>query len=201
MADWQVIRTEYEAGASLRQLAAKHGISKSLIGKKKFEEQWTAKVDSGQPQVQQNTDVTPQKADPKILFLDSFTHHGIVTHAARDAGIHRKTVYDWLEHDEDFSFAFNQAKEAAKDEIRAEIRRRGHDGFDEQVLVGGKIHTVHKYSDTLLIFHAKMLMPEYRDKSQIEMSGSLDITGARETLLTKLGTITRATHNDQNEID
>ncbi len=193
MADWQVIRTEYEAGASLRQLAAKHGISKSLIGKKKFEEQWTAKVDSGQPQVQQNTDVTPQKADPKILFLDSFTHHGIVTHAARDAGIHRKTVYDWLEHDEDFSFAFNQAKEAAKDEIRAEIRRRGHDGFDEQVLVGGKIHTVHKYSDTLLIFHAKMLMPEYREKQSIDITTHPDVSGAKELLLQRLARLEGST--------
>ncbi len=51
MIDWQQLRSEYEQGASLRTLAAKHGISKSLIGKKKFHEQWT------QPQVDRIVDM------------------------------------------------------------------------------------------------------------------------------------------------
>lgn len=41
MTDWSVIRQEYEQGDSLRILAARHGVSKSLIGKKKFQEKWT----------------------------------------------------------------------------------------------------------------------------------------------------------------
>lgn len=45
--DWMAIRAEYEQGATLRALAAKHGISKSAIGKKKSQEQWSEKVDSG----------------------------------------------------------------------------------------------------------------------------------------------------------
>ncbi|SRR6266567_4346087 len=152
------------------------------------------------------TNCTPKKKLSKrakqLLFLDAFAEHANVLMAARDADVTRRLVYYWLEHDEDFSFAFNQAKEDAKDVIRHEIYRRGKEGWDEPQYYNGKFQGVaRKFSDTLLIFHAKMLMPEYRDKSQIEMSGSLDITGARETLLTKLGTITRATHNDQNEID
>jgi len=38
--DWKAIRTEYEQGASLRSLAAKHGVSKSVIGERKFKERW-----------------------------------------------------------------------------------------------------------------------------------------------------------------
>jgi len=145
---------------------------------------------------------TPIKKTKQDLFLEEFAKHGNITLACRKAEIGRMTLYRWKEKSDTFLVRFNQAFEEAKDAIRAEIYRRGKEGWDEPVFQQGKlIDTVRKYSDTLLIFHAKMLMPEYRDKSQIEMSGSLDITGARETLLTKLGTITRATHNDQNEID
>ena len=176
MADWQAIRQEYEQGASLRQLAARHGVSKSLIGKKKFEEQWTVSVDSGQRKAPVNELPTPQKEalstkDKQRLFLEAYAQHANVMLSAREAGIHRTTVYDWLEHDEDFSFAYNHAKEDAKDTLRAEIYRRGVEGWDEDVYSFGKFQgTVRKYSDTVLIFHTKALMPEYREKSQIDVN-------------------------------
>lgn len=184
--DWALIRAEYEQGASLRKLALKYGVSKSLIGKKKFEEQWTACVDSGQPHTEHQRGATPKKETTQDIFLEEFSIHGNVTQACRVVRIDRSTLYRWKEHDEEFSLRYNQAFEEAKDNIRAEIRRRGHDGFDEQVLVGGKIHTIHKYSDTLLIFHAKMLMPEYREKQQLEVTGHIDVTGFKELLMQRL---------------
>jgi hypothetical protein len=120
-----------------------------------------------------NTDSTPKKRarSKKELFLDAFAEHANVMLAAREAGIHRSTVYVWLEQDEEFSLAYNQAKENAKDVIRAEIKRRAVDGWDEEVYqLGHFAGKVHKYSDTLLIFQAKMLMPEYRDKSQLDVN-------------------------------
>lgn len=39
--DWQSIRDDYEQGASLRVLAAKYGVSKSVIGARKHKEKWT----------------------------------------------------------------------------------------------------------------------------------------------------------------
>lgn len=108
----------------------------------------------------------------KDAFLASFAQHGIVSRACRDADIDRSAVYQWKEHDAEFLVRYNLALEDAKDAIREEIRRRAHDGWDEDVYQLGKYAgTVHKYSDTLLIFHAKMLMPEYREKQQIEHSG------------------------------
>lgn len=44
--DWLAIRREYENGASLRTLAAKHNVSKSAIGQRKYKEQWTQQVDT-----------------------------------------------------------------------------------------------------------------------------------------------------------
>jgi hypothetical protein len=39
--DWEAIQREYEGGGvSLRLLAAKYGVSKSVIGDRKFREQW-----------------------------------------------------------------------------------------------------------------------------------------------------------------
>ena len=39
--NWTSIRADYEGGSSLRQLAAKYGVSKSVIGDRKYAEQWT----------------------------------------------------------------------------------------------------------------------------------------------------------------
>lgn len=39
--DWMAIRNDYECGASLRTLAAKYGVSKSVIGDRKHREHWT----------------------------------------------------------------------------------------------------------------------------------------------------------------
>lgn len=123
----------------------------------------------------------------KDAFLVSFAQHGIVTRACRDAGIDRSTVYVWKEHDETFLLRYNQALEEAKDALREEIRRRAVDGWEEEVYQLGKYAgSVHKYSDLLLMFHSKALMPEYREKTQIEVSGKIDVTGAKELLMERL---------------
>ncbi len=119
------------------------------------------------------------------LFLAAYAQHGNVLLSAQEAGINRTTVYTWLEHDEDFFFAYNQAKEDAKDVLRAEIYRRGVAGWDEDVYQLGKYRgTVRKYSDTLLIFHSKALMQEYREKQQLDvtMPGQVQRDAALQSL-------------------
>ncbi len=44
-ADWPAIRSEYEQGASLRSLAAKHSVSKTYIIEKRNKEQWNRPTD------------------------------------------------------------------------------------------------------------------------------------------------------------
>ena len=116
------------------------------------------------------------KKQKQRLFLEAYAEQANVLLAARAAGVSRQMVYIWLEHDEDFFFAFNQAKEDAKDVLRAEIYRRGHDGVEERVFQQGMlIDVVRKYSDTLLIFHAKALMPEYREKQQLDVTNHMQV--------------------------
>ena len=116
------------------------------------------------------------KKEKQRIFLDAYAKNANVLLSAREAGVHRVTVYQWLEHDEAFSFAYNQAKEDAKDVLRAEIYRRGVEGYDEDIYQLSKFAgTVRRYDSTLLMFHAKMMMPEYRDKQHIDVSGNITI--------------------------
>src|SRR5260221_12311543 len=136
---------------------------------------------------QSNTNATPKKGPSKKarqrLFLEAFAEHANVLLAAQTARIHRSTVYDWLEHDEDFFFAYNQAKEDAKDVLRAEIYQRGKEGWDESIYEMGVLtKTVRKHSDTLLIFHAKMLMPEYREKYTLDVTTADPLAQALQAL-------------------
>ena len=125
---------------------------------------------------QDSTPIKMRKTAKQTAFLESFAQHGIVTRACKDAGIDRTTVYVWKEHDERFLIRYNLAFEEAKDNIREEVRRRAHDGWDEPLVSAGKyVRDVRKYSDTLLIFHAKMLMAEYRDKQQVDINSQVTI--------------------------
>jgi hypothetical protein len=131
---------------------------------------------------QQLTD--EERAIAQKKFLASFSKNANVLLATKAAKVHRSTIYEWLEKDETFSILYNQAKEDAKDVIKAEVKRRGHDGWNEDVYQLGKFAgRVRKYSDTLLIFHAKMLMPEYRDQSKLDVNAQVTTHGAGSLIL------------------
>ena len=85
------------------------------------------------------------------------------------AGCDRRTHYDWLHTDSAYAAAFEQAKAMACDRIEQEIHRRGVEGWDEPVYHGGQqVGVVRRYSDTLLIFLAKGMMPaKYRDRHEV----------------------------------
>lgn len=179
--DWQAIQTEYEAGASLRSLAAKYGVGKSTIERHAKTGQWDS-------QAGQRDDIpTPKKDDLEreaiqAIFLATFEKSANITEACKAAGISRSTFYDWTEKYEQFSILYHQAEQIANDAIRAEIFRRGHDGWLEPQFSAGKnMGNVRKYSDTLLIFLAKARMPEFRDKSSVDVN-----TNARSVEIYKI---------------
>lgn len=110
-----------------------------------------------------------ERADAKEQFLEAYCQGLSITASCKAAHIARSRLYEWLEHDEAFSVRYHQAKEAGDDALRDEIRRRAVEGWDEEVYqLGNYVGTVHKYSDTLLIFQAKARMPEYRDKVDVK---------------------------------
>lgn len=110
-----------------------------------------------------------QTAQLKKRVLEAYAECGTVTYAARTAGVGRRTIYDWLEHDPDFARDFDEAGEEAVDSLEKEARRRALDGVVEPVGfhqgVAGEY--VRRYSDTLLIFLLKGARPEkYKDRHE-----------------------------------
>ncbi|SRR5258708_9815808 len=110
-------------------------------------------------------------------FLQEFEQCSTILDACVVANIDRSTFQNWLEHDEEFSFRYNQAKASSDDVIRRAIKNRAIDGWQEPIVSMGKVvfHdgqplTVTKYSDALLALLAKSRMPEYREKQQVDVN-------------------------------
>lgn len=59
------------------------------------------------------------EADAKEHFLVEYAAHGDFLGSALAAGITRATIQVWLEHDEEFSLRFHQAKAAVVDQLEA----------------------------------------------------------------------------------
>ena len=107
-----------------------------------------------------------QAAQKKKAFLESFARIGIVSTAAVEAGIARRTVYSWQEVDDEFAAAFRQAEIEATEAMEQEAYRRGVLGTEKPVYQGGvKVGTVREFSDVLLIFMLKARNPgKYRER-------------------------------------
>lgn len=66
MADWQAIKTEYEAGASLRSLAAKHNVSKTYIIEKRNKQGWTVPTTTDRPDATQGSTILTRDANAAV---------------------------------------------------------------------------------------------------------------------------------------
>jgi hypothetical protein len=101
-------------------------------------------------------------------FLAAFSQCGNVTRAAEAADCDRHSHALWLKKDPDYAEAFEEARAMACDRIEQEIYRRGVEGWDEPAWYEGRqVGVIRRYSDTLLIFLAKGMMPEkYKDRAE-----------------------------------
>lgn len=73
----------------------------------------------------------------KVIFLEAFRKSGIVGVAARSAGIHRDTHYDWLNKDPVYAAEYKSSQKEANDALLAEVLRRavGNDASDTMLIV------------------------------------------------------------------
>ena len=100
-------------------------------------------------------------------FLAALRETGNVVKAAREAGMSTSAAYRLSKH-ADYSEVFEAAKaegeQALAYRLLEEARRRAEDGVLEPVFYQGQeVGTVRKYSDNLLMFKIKGLMPKFRD--------------------------------------
>lgn len=106
-------------------------------------------------------------------FLDALRDGLSVTAACVDAGIARRTAYEWREADEEFRQAWDEAVEEGTDRLEDEAKRRARDGVTEPIYYKGmKVGEVQRHSDTLMIFLLKARRPDkYKDRIANEHTG------------------------------
>jgi hypothetical protein len=117
-------------------------------------------------------------------FLDAYRSVGTVVHAAKISAVAPRTHYTWLEKDEAYVSQFEDAKQDATEELLREARRRAFEGvkrkkFHNGVPVTdpetGEQYIEAEYSDTLLIFLLKGLMPNvFRERQDVRINGRVD---------------------------
>ncbi len=100
-------------------------------------------------------------------FLAALRESGNVVKAAREAGVSTSAAYRLSKHP-DYSEAFEAAKaegeQALAYRLLEEARRRGEEGVLEPVFYQGQeVGRIRKFSDNLLMFQIKGLMPQFRD--------------------------------------
>lgn len=117
-----------------------------------------------------------EKEWTKDTYIAELARTGIVGMALRAANVDRTTLLVWQEHDETFSMRTRMAMKEADDNIRSEIRRRAVEGVIKPIYYKGKmVDSIREYSDALLHTLAKSRMPEFREKSEVSVSGSLTV--------------------------
>lgn len=126
--------------------------------------------------------LTPKR---KELFLAELAEHGIVARAARAAspGSLRGALRTFRDHrlrDAEFAAAWDEAMAQARAAVESELHRRAVEGWEEPIF-GGRhkeriVGTVRRYSDRLMELRVKALMPEYRDRSHLEVAAKDSLT-------------------------
>ena len=91
-------------------------------------------------------------------FLEALEKLGVISRAAKRAGITRQTVYNHLKVDPGFADRVQMALDKAADEVEVEIMRRAMEGEKTAIYHNGKvIGYTYKKSDSLLIYTHKNL--------------------------------------------
>lgn len=102
------------------------------------------------------------KKGPKLIekVLESLRQGYTPKEAAANAGVDRKTIFNWRNEDPEFAAAWLEAVEEGTDRIEAEAFRRAVDGVSRPVFQQGcEVGRVQEYSDTLLMLLIKGRRP------------------------------------------
>jgi len=129
--------------------------------------------------------------EAQARFLERFSQTGRHEESALHAGVSYECMRVWRKTDPDFRALFEAADRVYKEKLRAEIERRGCDGWLEPVFQGGtqvmlsvldengearrdeqgclvlRPATVRKFSDVLLLALAKRQDPEFRERLDV----------------------------------
>jgi hypothetical protein len=87
----------------------------------------------------------------KCRFITLYREHGSILHASKLTPVNRKTIYRWIESDEQFAEAVADSKDECVEELETSVYKRA-------------------FTDSLLaMFYLKAHRPQYRDKVTIDV--------------------------------
>ena len=104
-------------------------------------------------------------------YLRELAATGRRAHAAKAAGVCCQTVKDYRDQHEEFEAEVDEAMNQYRDDVAAEVHRRGLLGVRREIYYKGEVvgHEL-VFSDRMLELEAKRHIPEYRDKQQVDMN-------------------------------
>lgn len=152
----------------------------------------------------------------QVRFLQALSEVGVISHAAKVAGINQVTEANWRKSgDAWYEQHFKDALQRYRDTVEVEVHNRAINGVEVPIIgrvqkqiatdVDGNpifaaedavIATKVVKSDLLLMFHAKKHIPEYRDKYEAPKEEAADAKGAQARITVRLEMI--AARNQQS---
>ena len=117
--------------------------------------------------------VFPDQSLRQRTFLVAYSECGSLNKSYEITGISSTSHYHWMHTDSNYVQAFTEARRITGHKLEAEAIRRAYEGWDEPVYQGGKLAGVtRKYSDTLMIFMLKGLLPDIHREKFVELNNS-----------------------------
>ena len=109
----------------------------------------------------------------KKEFLLKLEQTASMTRAAKLSKVPRRTVYDWIDNDEEFAKDLEKSKLIAVEALEDEAVRRAFEGTVRPIYQGGKeVGKIREYSDTLMVMLMKGNLPEkYKERFSGELTG------------------------------
>ncbi len=100
-------------------------------------------------------------ADKRKKFIAALKRSANVSRAAQATKISSSTAYRWRAASETFRVAWDDAINAALDDLEAALLKRAVNGVEKPVMFGGKqITSVTTYSDNLAMFILRARRPQ-----------------------------------------
>jgi len=116
-------------------------------------------------------------------FLTAYALCGRIGRSAETAKVNRQSHHLWLKESADYQRAFTYTSELIGTMAEDAAVERGIFGVKRLVLhqgkpvkVGGKLHYEVEHSDTLLLAILRKFKPEYRERTALEHSGSVNFS-------------------------
>lgn len=104
-------------------------------------------------------------------ILNHIVNYGVIAHACLSKGVSSRTLDELVKAYPGLAALKDEAKDLYRDKVSRTVHNRAIDGWLEPVFYKGSlIGFVRKFSDRMLELQAKRYVPEYRDKSAVDVN-------------------------------